>query len=45
MLKDFQNLAKDAKAESWVLCRTEKVSTDGPTKIFPWREGIKALFS
>jgi predicted AAA+ superfamily ATPase len=45
MLKDFQKLAKDAKAESWVLCRTEKVSTDGPTKIYPWQEGIKALFS
>jgi predicted AAA+ superfamily ATPase len=45
MLKDFQNLAKDAKAESWVLCRTDKVSKDGPTKIFPWNEGIKALFS
>jgi predicted AAA+ superfamily ATPase len=45
MLKDFQELAKDAKAESWVLCRTDRASTDGPTKIYPWRQGIKALFS
>lgn len=43
-LNDFQKLANDAKADSWVLCRTMRVSTVGPTKIYPWKEGLDELF-